>query len=90
MYPSLKRHVLKTASGQGTVITSYGGMGKYHNDKTISLDRAIEGGELYRRAAEMHGVPRSTIYYHFTGKDSNMKAGPKPYLTTEEEEELVS
>lgn len=92
MYPSLKRCVLKASSGQGTVSTSYGGRGKY-NYKSINLDRAItavEAGESYRRAAGMYGVPCSTIHDHFTGKYSDMKAGPKPYLTTEEEEELVS
>ena len=46
--------------------------------------------ESYRRAAGMNGIPRPTIHDHFTGKYSDMKAGPKPYLTTEEEEKLVS
>ena len=81
------------SSEQGTVSTSYGGRGKYHNYHSINLDRAItavEGGESYRRAVEMYGVPRSTIYDHFTGKYPDIKAGPKPYLTTEEEEEFVS
>ena len=92
MYPSLKCRVLKASSGQDTVSTSYGGRGKY-NYKSINFDRAItavEAGESYRRAAEMYGVPRSTIHDHFTGKYIDMKAGPKPYLTTEEEEELIS
>ena len=65
--------------------------GKYHNYKSINLDRAItaiEAGESYRRAAGMYGVPCSTIHDHFTGKYSYVKAGPKPYLTTEDE--LVS
>ena len=77
----------------GTVSTSYGGRGKYHNYRTINLDRAItavEGRESYRRAAGMYGVSCSTIHDHFTAKYSDMKAGPKPYLTTEDEEELVS
>ena len=75
-----------------TVSTSHGGRGKYHNYKSINLDRAItaiEAGESYRRAAGMYGVPHSTIHDHFTGKYIDMKAGPKPYLTTEEEEELM-
>ena len=82
-----------TAScGQGTASASYGGRGKYHDYKSINLEEPLQllKVESYRRAAGMYGVPRSTIHDHFTGTYSDMKAGSKPYLTTEEEEELVS
>ena len=59
-----------------------------------SLDQAVaavERGTSVRRAAEMFGVPRSTVHDHASGKvEQFAKQGPKPYLTTEEEEELAS
>ena len=59
-----------------------------------SLDQAVaavERGTSVRRAAEMFGVPRSTVHDHASGKvEQFAKQGPKPYLTKEEEEELTS
>ena len=59
-----------------------------------SLDQAVaavERGTSVRRAAEMFGVPRSNLHDHASGKvEQFAKQGPKPYLTTEEEEELAS
>ena len=59
-----------------------------------SLDQAIAAvhkGTSIRRAADMFGVPRSTLHDHVSGKvEQFAKQGPKPYLNTEEEEELAS
>ena len=59
-----------------------------------SMDKAItaaERGTSVRKAAEMFGVPRSTLHDHISGKvELYAKQGPKPYLTTEEEEELAN
>ena len=57
-------------------------------DKAIT---AVERGTSVRKAAEMFGVPRSTLHDHISGKvELYAKQGPKPYLTTEEEEELAN
>ena len=57
-----------------------------------SLDQAIAAvhkGTSIRRAADMFGVPRSTLHDHVSGKvEQFAKQGPKPYLNTEEEEEI--
>ena len=56
-------------------------------DKAIT---AAERGTSMWKAAEMFGVPRSTLHDHISGKvELYAKQGPKPYLTTEEEEELA-
>ena len=52
---------------------------------------AVDNGISIRKAAEMYGVPRSTLHDHVSGKIAyGAKSGPSPYLTTEEEEELAS
>ena len=43
-----------------------------------------------RRAAEMFNIPRSTLHDRVSGRIAiDSKAGRKPYLSVEEEEELV-
>ena len=52
---------------------------------------AVDRGESIRRAAEMFGVPRSTLHDHVSGKvEQYAKQGPKPYLTPQEEDELAN
>ena len=53
---------------------------------------AIEKGEMsIRRAAEVFGVPKSSLYDRVSGKvQHGSKPGRIPYLTEEEEEELVN
>ena len=52
---------------------------------------AIEKGMTVRNAAEMYGVPRSTLHDHISGRVKyGVKSGPPQYLTTAEEEELAS
>ena len=52
----------------------------------------VERGETsVRRAAEIYNVPRSTLHDRVSGKIRiDSKPGKKPYLSVEEEEELVS
>ena len=48
-------------------------------------------GISLRRAAEMYGIPRSTLHDHVTGQvEHGALPGPSPYLSREEEEELVT
>ena len=60
-----------------------------------SMQKAIaaveQGTDSIRRAAEKYGIPRSTLHDHVSGKvDLRAKPGRDPYLSLEEEEELVS
>ena len=52
---------------------------------------AVDKGMPYRQAAEMYGVPKSTVHDHLSGKIAlGARPGPDPYLSIEEEEELAS
>ena len=58
-----------------------------------SIRRAAveQGGSSIRRAAVEYGIPRSTLHDHISGKvEHGAKPGRDPYLSLEEEEELVS
>ena len=49
-----------------------------------------EGASL-RQASEMFAIPRSTLHDHVSGRiEHGALPGPNPYLTKEEEKELVS
>ena len=56
--------------------------GSYH---TWNESEAKSRGYTYRRAAAMYEIPTSTLFDHM-----GAQPGPKPYLNTEEEEELAS
>lgn len=53
---------------------------------------AVEKGISIRRAAEMHGIPKSTLYDHISGSVDSVdsRPGPKQYLTKTEEDELAA
>jgi transposase len=53
---------------------------------------AIEKRETsVRKAAELYGVPRSTLHDKVSGKTAeDARSGPQSYLSLEEEEELTS
>ena len=52
---------------------------------------AVEKGMSVRRAAELHGIPKSTLYDHVSGPvELYAKPGISPYLTVEEEDELAN
>ena len=94
MYPSLKSRVVKSSSVCSTVgaVQTEGGRGKYHTYDDYNLERAmaaVDEGNSFRRAAEMYGVPRATLHDHYRGRHDNGKAGPRPFLSFGEEEELV-
>ena len=56
-----------------------------------ALAAVEQHGESVRRASEMFGVLRSTLHDHISGKVGHgSKPGRDPYLSLEEEEELVS
>ena len=60
-----------------------------------AMQRAVAAVEsqcvTVRRTTEMYGIPRSTLHNHIAGKvDQGAKPGRSPYLSVEEEEELVS
>jgi len=60
-----------------------------------SLDAALSAVEVegisVRRAALQHGIPKSTLQDHVSGRVSRLaRSGPKPYLSIAEEEELVN
>ena len=52
---------------------------------------AVENGASVRRAAEIYGVPKSSLHDRLAGKvELHATSGPRPYLSVAEEEELVS
>ena len=52
---------------------------------------AVERGTSLRKASIMYDVPRSTLYDRVSGRVAmDSRPGRRPYLTIEEEEELVS
>ena len=52
---------------------------------------AIKGSLSANKAADLHGVPRSTLKDRLSGRVAHgVKSGPRPYLSTEEEAELSS
>ena len=56
-----------------------------------ALYSVIHGGLSGNKAADLHGVPRSTLKDRLSGRVKHgTKSGPKPYLTVEEEAELTS
>lgn len=64
---------------------------EYTQDSLDAALSAVERGTSIRHAATLHGVPKSTLQDHASGRVSRLaKSGPKPYLSIAEEEELVS
>jgi transposase len=55
-----------------------------------AIKAAIDGTSI-RQASEEYSVPRSTLHDRITGKvKPGSKSGPKSYLSSLEEQELVS
>ncbi len=62
---------------------------------SVNMQKAVEAVRnkslSVRRAAEMHGVPRATLHDRASGKvQADACSGPRKYLTTHEEEELLN
>ena len=95
-YPSLHQRIIHSRSTTPTPILNHmpNSHGNYRKYEQICLEKAViavEQGKSLRQVSEMYGVPRSTLHDHYVGKHQmGSKSGPKPYLTIEEEEELVS
>ena len=54
-----------------------------------AMESALSGNMSINRAAELHGVPRTTLQDRLSGRVQHGKnPGPIPYLTTSEEKEL--
>ncbi len=69
---------------------TYGGWSAEHLD-AAAVCAVQRDGVSIRRAVIAYGLPKSTLYDHVSGKVSRLaKPGPKPYLSEEEEEELVN
>ena len=57
----------------------------------IAAISAVKSGVPVKRAAEEHGVPRTTVRNRLSGRVVHgTKPGPKPYLSNDEEKELSS
>ena len=64
---------------------------KWTNESMIRAMDAVKQGSSVKRAAEQHGVPRTTLRDHISGHvQHGKKPGPEPYLNREEEEDLVN
>ena len=55
-----------------------------------AMKSVIDDSLSANRAADLHGVPRSTLKDHLSGRVIHgTKPGPKPYLTVDEEAEIL-
>ena len=99
--PSLKERVLKsraqtTQSHGATTVTHVplrsGPRRLWTNEAMQKAVAAVEdGGESIRLVSEKYGIPRSTLHDHISGRvEHGSKPGREPYLSPDEEEELVS
>ncbi len=92
----LREHIIRSkqpahfAHARSTV----GRSGSYKNWNDDNLHRACEAihkGTSVRRAAEEYNIPKSTLYDYVSGRVVfGAKSGPKSYLTSTEEEEMVN
>ena len=94
MWPHLplKDRVLKASSKPVCIAHPLDRPSTYRNWSKESLSGALEAvakGTSVRRAAEEHGIPKSTLWDHVSGRVlPGAHSGPPRYLTTEEEDEL--
>ena len=57
----------------------------------VAAMEAVKGGCSMKRAAEEHGVPRTTLQDRILGNVTHgVKPGTVPYLNKEEESDLVN
>lgn len=54
--------------------------------------QAVQSKELsLRKASELYGIPRATLHDHVRDRvKAGATSGPRPYLSVQEEEELVN
>ena len=97
-YIPLSERVLKTSSKPAIVgirnsaPTTGQRPSSYRNWPSQSMSGALDAvakGTSVRKAAEEHGIPKSTLWDHVSGRViSGAHSGPSCYLSTEEEAEL--
>ena len=64
---------------------------KWCNESMINAIEAVKQGCSVKRAAEEHGVPRTTLNDRISGRVMHgKKPGPEPYLNKQEEEDLAN
>ena len=64
---------------------------KWTSECMVRAMDAVKRGSSMKRAAEQHGVPRTTLRDRISGRaEHEKKPGPEPYLNREEEEDLVN
>ena len=92
----LKERLHSTPAAQVTVASPYhcGRLPYYRECTTDKMEKAIKavhkGTLSVRRAAEVYGIPKSTLHDRISGKVvQGASSGPEPYLTVTEETELV-
>ena len=93
--PSLKQHTVRSQSvalSQSYIPTRSGPHKLWSDESLQKAVAAVEKGEdSIRRAANKYGLPRSTLHDHVSGKvQYGAKPGRDPYLTAEEEEEVIN
>ena len=92
-HPPLKQRVVSemissTCSGQDLLKQRPKNYNEINMQKAMA---AVDQGDSLCHTAERFGVPRSTLHDHVTGKvQLGAMPGPIPYLTMEEEEQLVN
>ena len=64
-----------------------GGWSQDDLEKALALIKGHHAS--FHEASQAYGIPKSTLYDHYSGKSNQSKHGPTPYLTECEEQELV-
>ncbi len=101
LYGPLRERVLKSSSGSHLPAVCMGYKlgplrpAQYKDwsreSMLAAMKAVIEDGMSVRRAAELHQVPKSTLGDRISGRVlSGATSGPPSYLTSVEEEELVT
>ena len=97
-FPPLKDWIVRASSvtSRNTSDSSCSGRSEKYKKvwEDINMDKVIalcDEGTSVRHAADLCGVPKSTLHDRVSGKvKQGAKPAPDPYLTDEEEEELVA
>ena len=87
----LSQRIIRSSQSQPATVV------RHHTTHTHNLQLMseavadVEKGMSIRCASEKYNIPRSTLHDHVSGKVKfGAKPGRKPYLSIDEEEELVS
>ena len=99
MYPPLRERVFKSTlcsstHDLGTRVGPFRAVQykDWHDADMLAATKAvIEGGMSVRQAADLHQMPKSTLGGRVSGRVlPGARSGPRTYLTSKEEEELVT